>query len=217
MIVVIQCAARKRNDAGFLRARNGKPVFFVAEPKLAPAREDCIYARPDDVSDQGGRWRDVLARYNENVGANPLGLLAASELYGNDMYRALATKFGMEKTFILSAGWGLIPASFLTPYYDITFSMSAEGWKRRRRTDAYDDLSLIPKDTEGDVLFFGGKDYLPLFTRLTSGIRSTRTVFYSSSTQPNAPGCRLVRFATTTRTNWHYECAEALLRGGLIP
>jgi hypothetical protein len=48
----------------------------------------------------------------------------------------LVEKFGIEKVFILSAGWGLIRADFLTPNYDITFSGSAEAFSDdAQRTD----------------------------------------------------------------------------------
>jgi hypothetical protein len=216
MIVVIQCAAGKREDAGCLRTRDGRRVIFVGDPALAPIQEDCLYARPDDPSDQDSNWRNALLHYNDNPGSNPLGLLTAFELYDNVIYQKLAAKFEMEKTYILSAGWGLIPSSFLTPYYDITFSTSAEEWKRRRKKDAFGDFNFLPKDTDDTVVFLGGKDYVPLFARLTSHLRSERTVFFNSATKPEAPGCRLVRFPTTTRTNWHYECAGALLRGELV-
>ena len=33
-------------------------------------------------------------------------------------------------------------------------------------------------------------------------------MFYNSGRAPEAPGCLLERFVTTTRTNWHYECAR---------
>jgi hypothetical protein len=217
LIVVIQCAARKREKAGFLRTGEGKPVLFVAHPASAPASDNCIYARPDDPSDHGGSWREVLVRYNEARGNNPLSLLPAFELYERDTYRALVKRFGIDKIYILSAGWGLIPASFLTPYYDITFAANADDWKRRRQRDAYRDLSMLSVETEEEIVFLGGKDYLPLFARLTAPARSARMVFYNSATLPDAPDCRLVRFSTTTRTNWHYECADALMRGDITP
>jgi hypothetical protein len=217
LIVLIQCAARKRPDAGFLRTRDGRSVLLVADPAAAPASDSWVYARPDDTSDQGGSWRDVLVRYNDAPGNNPLSLLPAYELYERDTYRALAKQFGIERTYILSAGWGLIPASFLTPCYDITFTANAEDWKRRKKRDLYGDLSMLPADTDEEVVFLGGKDYLPLFTRLTAPVRAARTIFYNSATLPDAPDCRLVRFSTKTRTNWHYECADALLRGELAP
>jgi hypothetical protein len=108
-----------------------------------------------------------------------------------------------------------LSASFLTPYYDITFIINAESWKRWQKKDAYADLCQLPSNTDENVLFLGGKDYLPLFMRLTALVRSKRTVFCNSSTQPDAPGCELERFVTTTRTNWHYECADMLLRDKL--
>jgi hypothetical protein len=64
----------------------------------------------------------------------------------------------VEKVYILSGGWGLITASFLTPDYDITFSQSAEHYKRRRQTDRYHDFRMLPEDTREPLAFFGGKD-----------------------------------------------------------
>ena len=166
MIAVIQCAGTKRKHAGGWRAHDGKPVMFVANPETAPTSDACVYARPDDPSDHGGSWRDYLLRYNETPRNNPLALLPAYELYQREIYGALANQIGVDKTYILSAGWGLIPASFLTPLYDITFSPSAEPWKRRARHDAWRDLSTIPSDASEPIVFLGGKDYLPLFVRL---------------------------------------------------
>jgi hypothetical protein len=181
LIVVIQCAGKKRKD-GFLCAREGKPVIFVADPASAPLSDDYVYMRPDDPSDQGGSWRDVLVRYNEAPGNNPLSLLPAFELYERDTYRALVKRFGVDKSYILSAGWGLIPASFLTPYYDITFKGNADELKRRRKKDVYSDLSMLHADTDEQVVFLGGEDYLPFFTRLTlrkdsAGPRSSCSMF----------------------------------------
>jgi hypothetical protein len=63
---------------------------------------------------------------------------------------------------------GLIRADFLTPRYDITYSPSAENYKRRRRKDRYHDFCMLPQQLDDDILFFGGKDYLPLFRSLTN-------------------------------------------------
>ena len=51
MIVVIQCSATKRADVGFLKTKDGKPVSFVTKPEMASRDESCVYARPDDLSD----------------------------------------------------------------------------------------------------------------------------------------------------------------------
>ena len=221
MIVVIQCAARKYPCAGRFKMEDGRPIMFVADPKKAPTDNEIVYKRPDDPSGSGLSYREELVKYNHRrPGDNPLGLLRAWELYSNPGYEKLVDTFCVRNVFILSAGWGLIPADFLTPDYDITFSSSAKGndaYKRRRRNDAFMDLSMLPADSIGPIVFLGGKDYVSLFRRLTEDAKSERIVFYryggSSDNPPAAPGCRLLPFETSTRTNWHYECAKALMQG----
>jgi hypothetical protein len=210
MIVVIQCAAKKNPQAGYLRADDGRRILFVADPEAGPANERIVFARPDDISDQGRSWRQKLVNYNETPSDNPLGLLPAWQLYANSTYEMLVRNYGQDRIYILSAGWGLISAGFLTPVYDITFSASAEKYKRRRRSDDYDDLNMLASTISEPVVFLGGKDYVSLFCELTQIIKGPRIVFYNSSSAPIAPGCTLKRFVTKTRTNWHYECARAL-------
>ena len=112
MIAVIQCANRKRPEAGYLETPEGQRVCFVANPEAAPA-SSMIYARPDDRYSAAGTWREALLAYNHRQD-NPLGLLSAGELYQNPIYHRLSRHVGSENLYILSAGWGLIPASFLT-------------------------------------------------------------------------------------------------------
>jgi hypothetical protein len=214
VIVIIQCASGKQPHAGMMRRQDGKPVLFVGDPPPAPY-DPFAYARPDDLSDTGETWRDRLLRYNAEPGNNQLGLLPACELYTAPIYGRLADHVGRERLYVLSAGWGLIAASFLTPLYDITFSAQADHYKRRRRRDVYDDFCMLPPVTDEPVLFFGGKEYLPLFCRLTRDIEAPRIVPYRSADKPDAPGVTFTRFATTRRTNWHYECAQAFIDGSL--
>ena len=75
MIAVIQCAARKQARAGRLQLSTGKPVVFVADPKAAPADDAVVYARPEDLVDDGTSWRDVLKKYNAEQRDNPHGRL----------------------------------------------------------------------------------------------------------------------------------------------
>ena len=106
MIVVIQCAARKRDNAGTLRQRDGTPVVFVANPKVMPVGSGHVYAHPDDMSDKGVSWRDRLLDYNRNPGSNVLGLMPAWKLYKQPIYSDLVRKYGIKRVYILSAGWG---------------------------------------------------------------------------------------------------------------
>lgn len=216
MIAVIQCASSKRPGAGHLVTDTGKPVCFVAHPDIAPVDPTCVYARPDDLGD-GRTWRQALVAYNDNPNGNPLGLYPAYQLYGNEVYERLVDRYKVENVYILSAGWGLIRADFLTPYYDITFSQAkdVERYKRRGRTDRYDDFRMIANTTNDEIVFFGSKSYLPLFGELTDRVAGKRLAFFNSSTLPALRGVTLKRFPTTTRTNWQYECANAFLEGNI--
>ena len=219
-IVIIACAGSKNRpaskdpNAGYLEMANGKPVLFVAYPEIAPQQSEVEYQRPDDIAPSGLSWREVLDKYNKtyrDTGANPLALLPAWRLYKNSAYGHLVNQLGEDKVFILSAGWGLIPAPFLTPDYDITFTVSAEAYKRRRQKDDwYDDFSILPKDTSHPIHFVGGKDYVPLFLRLTAETDAERVIHHVGYRPSPAPNCRFRRFETNRRTNWHYECAMTL-------
>ena len=216
MIVVIQCAAGKQCAAGHLRTRDGRSVMFVAHPEAAPRDGRHRYARPDDISDAGGSWRTVLQKYNATPSNNPLGLLPAWQLYTKPAYKILADHCAQDRLYILSAGWGLIRADFLTPNYDITFSKArnVEPYKRRRRQEIYQDFEL-PSGVTESIVFFGGRDYIPLFCKLTEKTKGHRTVFYAGS-GADAPGCTLRRFGDPF-TNWHYKCAKAFVEGKLEP
>ena len=218
-IVVIQCAGRKRPTAGHLHHSDGRKVLFVAHPNLTPENDAYVYAHPDDTDDTGKSWRKKLLKYNDvhqgNADGNPLGLLPAWQLYQNPMYALLYRKYGPDNLYILSAGWGLIPADFLTPAYDITFSTAknVDKYKRRGKRDSYDDLRMLPSDTPQPVVFFGGKDYVSLFCALTNQVKSPLHVIYNAIKPPDAPCCKLSKFETTTKTNWHYGAARAFAKG----
>ena len=216
-VFVIQCAATKRGSAGCLRAEDGRRVVFVANPSIAPESSDRLYKRPDDRMDANRSYRDAVVTYDrqwrKNPQDNPYGLLAAWRLYKPPVYEDLVRRFGIPRVFILSAGWGLIPADFLTPCYDITFGYAAEKYKRRRG-DGFRDLMMLPADS-GSIVFLGGKEYRQLFCRLTEGTSAERIVFYRASAEDDQDidlaRCKSRPFRTRTRTNWHYECAQALI------
>ncbi len=218
MIAVIQCAGRKRLGAGHMLSAARKPVIFVGNPAAAPADASHVYACPDGPSDAGPSWRHQLVRYNEeHANDNPLGLYSARWLYNNKAYQRLVGHLGERKVYILSAGWGLIRADFLTPYYDITFAVKKkeDAYKLRAEEDRYSDFQLPPHLTDEEILFFGGKNYRPLFCALTRAVTAKRTVFYNSAVPPPADGCTLRPFLTTGKTNWHYKCVKAFVEHGI--
>lgn len=213
-IVVISCAGSKKDDAGHFETDDGRKVMFVADPAKAPRDSEFHYARPDDLAD-GVSWRDRLVEYNDRKEDNPFGLFSAGQLYENEIYKRLEESYGLRGFYILSAGWGLIRADFLTPKYDITFNTKAGALNRRKAADRWKDLNRLPADCRKPVMFFGGKDYVPLFCELTEGYRGERKIWTRSQRLPDAPGCVVCPYRTNTRTNWHYECVQAFLDGKL--
>ena len=215
VIFVMMSARRKRPGAGQLLRADGRKVMFVAHPELAPAGDDCSYARPDDPADSGLTWRQELLRYNQEPGDNPLGLMPAWQLYQNLIYRQLWREYRPDSLYILSAGWGLIRADFLTPDYDITFisGSSHPRHERRRWEDDYDDWRMLPADTDRPMVFFGSPDYVPLFCKLTDEMApGLRYVFYNASQAPDAPGCQLRKYDGPSR-EWHYNAARDFVTG----
>ena len=222
MKVVIQCAGRKRPDAGKLRDADGTEISFVARPVLDERTQSTSRpCRPDDIVDVGtGTWRDVLARYNERYhqeGENPDRLLPAGDLYSPRAYRCLVDAFGAASVYILSAGWGLVRADYLLPAYDITFSNQKKVPKyarRGRRDDSWRDFNhlrdaaLVPDES---VHFFGGQDYLPLYYRSVDAL-AVRKVIYHKVALPHRPGYEYHQYLGPANTNWHYPVAEEFTR-----
>jgi len=224
MKVVIQCAGKKRDEAGRLSDEEGTSVSFVAHPELynytADAPRQC---RPDDEAGSGvGTWRDVLNRYNERYnreGSNPDHLLAASDLYRDRTYRDLVDALGSDSVYILSAGWGLVRAGFLLPYYDITFSPKAEPCVRRDwRKEGWRDFNhLTGADIRPDepIHFLGGLDYQPLYYRLTNDLPGRKVIHHKKSKKksvPHMPGYEYEAYMGRRSTCWYYSVAKEFIR-----
>lgn len=169
--------------------------------------------RPPDAP-TGTCWRTT-------IGTSGRTILWACSPHGNSTRTTPIGRskkhFGIDSLYILSAGWGLVKAEYILPKYDITFSASAKGenaYKRRRGDCGYCDFAMLPATTSKHVVFLGGKDYVPLFRRLTDGV-ARRTVVFNAHTPPppapppHAPGCKLRPY----RPRWHYECAKKLVSG----
>lgn len=218
--IVIACAGSKY-DKGYLTKEKDEPVYFVAKPEDAPQdpRISC-YAHPDDEWTDGITYREKLLIYNKRYskeGFNPDGLQKAYRLYKHKIYRDIVETFGEENIYILSAGWGLIKANFLTPFYNITFSQTASGedsYKRRHKDDKYCDFNHLENNSDRPVIFFGGKDYLHFFCRLTKNYGGRKIAFYNSEyiNEAKFSGIELKHYNTQTRTNWHYVCAKQAMK-----
>lgn len=215
MKIVIPCAARKITPARYLVGSDGVCISFVAKPEIAPSAQGLRYARPDYTAINGKSWLEYLREYNEH-GDNPRQLTPAYQLYTPSSYKMLVDRYGTNNVFMLSAGWGLVNAEFLLPEYDITFSANAKGsnaYKRRGKHDDYGELCMLRSEKDDDLVFFGCKDYQPLFCRLTENYRGKRFVFYNSIDKPNMPSCELIKYESKVNQNWHYQCAKDFANG----
>jgi hypothetical protein len=223
MKVLIQCAASKSDRAGTLRTASGDQVVFVANPAACTFHAGMRYAKPDDSSgESGATWRELLTRYNGQLD-NPDGLLRAADLYApnehefRNLYRELADAFGWDDVFVLSAGWGLIRASFRTPNYNITFSSQVKKrkpWAWRNTKDSklvwldFNHLqdSQIGKDEP--IHFFGGEDYRPMFYALVTKLPGKKMVHYKGALD-RRDGFDYAEYTGPEKNRtWHYRAAK---------
>ena len=212
MKIVIQCAGRKKENAGRLSKLYGEKVLFVAHPESYTLQDKCC--RPDDIrEDTDCTWRDYLESYNQK-GSNPNKIYSAGDLYKPQIYKALVQKFGAENVFILSAGWGLVRSDYLLPYYDITFSNQGEPYSQRRPRDRFKDFNQLsdsgihPDET---IYFFGGQSYLPLYRSLTQNIPARKVIYHSQGSAYHLQGYECIHYGSYT--NWHYICAQDFIDG----
>ncbi len=215
MKFVIPCSAKKRKRYWTFE---GRQVIFVAHPNLCSGSDSHVFFRPDDsVPYSAQTWRQKLLAYNQR-GANPDDLCRAADLYAREIYRELADRFGWANTFILSAGWGLIRADFLLPYYDITFSRQADICNRRGKNDKYNDfnhfLDWASVGRGETIVFCGGNDYLPLYYELTQNIPARKVIYHKAKRPPRKPGYVYIEYDTTKRM-WYYCCAKDFVHGKL--
>jgi hypothetical protein len=50
-------------------------------------------------------------------------------------------------------------------------------YKRLRKADRYEDFRMLPEETEDEIVFFGGKDYIALFCESTRDVKMNGQCF----------------------------------------
>jgi hypothetical protein len=197
-----------------------KKISFVAQPYLMSTSDIFDYVKPDDIAYDQKSWRGLLIEYNRSSD-NANNFLPAISLYTNPIYKKLELVIPKNKLFILSAGWGMLSSTFLTPSYDITYSSLADKYKfRNKKKDSYKDFSFTADDVNEDVVFFGGKDYVSSFVTLTKNHKGQKIIFYNSKNYPidlsDDLSYKYTKYETKTKTNWHYECVNSYLKGAKL-
>jgi hypothetical protein len=94
---------------------------------------------------------------------------------------------------------------------------NGEPHKFRRKGTVWCDFCQL-SESDAPVVFFGGKDYVPLFGKLTRSYGGQRIIFHISGAPPAAPGCLFQRYQNPTKNprKWPYECAKDFLDGNVV-
>jgi len=200
--VVMVCAGKK-NNSSFEKYPNEN---FVNIPS------NFNEYHPDEIMENEKiSWREYLLKNQDDK-----NLLEAYKLYNREEYRYLHKKY-RNNFYILSAGWGLVNSDFKIPKYDITFSNSAS-LKNKRKSNSFaesiykdfNQLKLIDKE---DIVFFGGKDYLNIFYKLTQDFKNRKIIYYYGK-KPNIPksivnsnNFYFVKYQSNNNRGWHYEAS----------
>ncbi len=205
--IVMMCSIHK-NESFFT---NFKEVTFKA------ISNGQSHFHPDDfMFDDLKTWRTFL---QENQ-LDP-NLKRSFELYKRHEYRTLHERYG-ESFYILSAGWGLIHSEYRLPKYDITFSNYSDNTAKRKPFHEFKDFNQLKSDQSEDIVFIGGRDYLPLFYQLTKHLKNRKIVYYfgdlNNLPKPkhNISSFNFRLFSSKNNRKWHYELAQ-LFSKGIIP
>lgn len=214
-IVIICCSKKNGNNL----VHKGKSINFVANKQYAPPNSNtALYVHPDDlIADEGITWRALVEKQNSN-------LLPAYQLYDQSIYQKLYQKFKND-LFIFSAGWGIIRADYQVPKYNITFSNASnvpQYAQRNSKCDrAYKSFNhLTTINSNETILLMGGSDYIRMFFAEAIQLKNKKKIIYTSDRLNGLANntifnentnLEFYRYATNTRTNWHYEFAELLI------
>jgi len=255
MIAVIQCAGSKQERP--LRDVRGTEIEFVALPDNANQfhpdspidgkSEYAIFNRHGEKT-----WRDFVVHYNDyfvKTGSNSQTLCNAVDLYTpkyksqhemfasgkwQSPYKQLYESSKVSRTYILSAGWGLVRGDFLLPKYDITFSEKKNIEESRKRKNAqyeFKDFNHLLEDSlaatwdkNESIIFIGTKGhgtngYLPLFDKLTQCIDNkivmSDLVIPRIQQQKYKGRTEFVHmpepYPQKSYTNWQYQCVDFFL------
>lgn len=203
--IVFVCCERKNGE---VFQHNGSKIHFVSRPDSCTQIDGNKYVRPDDlIEGEEMTWRDLIILQEDRY-----DLVAAYELYNHPIYRELYNHFN-QNLYIFSAGWGIVRADYKLPQYDITFSRSAPRYSRRKKNDEFNDFNQLNiRNSEDDILFIGGADYILPFCKLTKYLPNNKIIIYKSRlTAEMEEFNRRTDFSfeeyygiNRPFTNWHY-------------
>jgi len=215
-IPVLSCSGSKNKE--WFNYKDKQPVIFVASPDEATknppssAPNGTLYCEPDGkIINTEKTWRELVKEQNHP------DLVPAYELYKNDIYYKLFNEYD-RYFYIISAGWGIIRASFKLPFYNITYSNQAKVPKYSRRTYnmKWNDFNHLLEDSNdfddnSVIILFSGKDYIEPFCKMTRSIKKRKIIKYIAENIIEKEGYEYEEYYKNG-TNWQYEAAKDFLK-----
>ena len=221
--VVMICAKTKHNNTHIWV--NNQTIKFKAVSKP----ENFEFLPDGPKPNYKCTWRKWVED-NQNNAAIPK---LAYNLYSprnpfNEVYLNLNEKFD-DRLFILSAGWGLVKASFKLPNYDITFSSKAMRENKRvfqNPNPTFNDFNHLTdnhnlelnSNNEDIIVFIGGRTYIKQFISLTENSINNKLIYYFGMNPPaqDLPlGFSYRKYFHPDATNytWYYFLAQDYANG----
>jgi hypothetical protein len=221
--IVFICAKQKKPNSD-LKIRNNIIRFrAISKPAANEFNPDDIISKTylNELNNltgfklvNGSTWRDLINKNSKK--GNPLKLRKAYELYKEEIYRDLYTRFG-DRFYILSAGWGLVRSDMPLPKYDITFNNESPINTIRKSQLRYKDFNHLSQNIE-DIIFIGIPSYLKLFYELTGPLICRKIVFWKGQNAqkillPNN-SFELRYFKSNNNRNWYKILAKYVIEVG---
>lgn len=199
----VLCCCDKKKRANTFNFEGERPVFY-ASGNYTP------YGKP---SADENTWSHI-------VKSQKYGGTKAYELYtGNKIYNYAYNKLG-DRLFILSSGWGIMPATFKLPMYHITWAQNARGSTMfRDRNDArWEDWTLDDHNIKDDghyMILLAGRDYIRQFLHCTSNIKK-RCIVYNADIKCYDENVKYIWGQPYLNNpnqiiNWHYTALRNML------
>lgn len=226
--IIMMCNSGKRINSDLKFPIDSELNYLNHKIKFSATSNHPIHQfKPDDlIPNQIKSWRNYIEenQYVDYIPYMSYQLYIPRYAEYVILYEILFERF-KENLYILSAGWGLVNATYRLPEYDITFSNSKNNYNQRKYKDnSFYDYNQLNLESDEDIVFIGSDSYIKSFLNLTIGTRN-RKIIYHYGNQPDyiLPDNTFIyreynteNYNTIPKRTWYLELAYKFA-DGLIP
>lgn len=226
--IIMICNSGKRINSDLKFPIDSELNYLNHKIKFSATSNHPIHQfKPDDlIPNQIKSWRNYIEenQYVDYIPYMSYQLYIPRYAEYVILYEILYERF-KENLYILSAGWGLVNATYRLPEYDITFSNSKNNYNQRKYKDnSFYDFNQLNLESDEDIVFIGSDSYIKSFLNLTIGTRN-RKIIYHYGNQPDyiLPDNTFIyreynteNYNTIPKRTWYLELAYKFA-DGLIP